>query len=117
MTSIDNLLDDFAESPDAVIDLTDSKTFAVAGVIAILLGCMIGIGYLVVFNSVDCTLTAAGKVACMPNLFAEHKLEVLIVTLVVGILTGMSPYFIKQTLKTKKQMESEDEIPFEEHHK
>jgi len=94
--------------------LTDSKTFAVVGCIAILLGCMIGIGYLVVFNSIDCTNPMDGKVICFPNEFANHKLIVMIVTLVAGVLTGASPYIIKRYWKYN---EEDDEIPFEESHK
>ena len=105
--------DTFIDNDTPLIDLTEPKTFTIAVCVAILLGVMIGFGYNVVFTSIDCTNPLSGKVICFPNEYADHKLEIVIVTLIAGVLAGASPYLIrKYVLATREN----DEIPFEEHH-
>jgi hypothetical protein len=106
---LETALDEFADAPDAMIDLTDPKTFAAAGVIAILLGFMIGIGYLVVFNSVDCVTPFAGKTICFPNTYGQNKLTVVAVTVIAGILTGVSPYVIKHVRRYYMEKHEEND--------
>jgi hypothetical protein len=95
ITTIDTALDEFAEMDEPIIDLTEPKTFVAACAIAILCGVMIGIGYYMVFNWVDCTPVVAQRQICFPNEYGNHKLVVMIVTMIAGILTGASPAIYK----------------------
>lgn len=94
MPLIDDLetaYNDFITHPDA-IDITTPKTLAVASVIATLLGVFIGLGYWMVFNSLDCVAVTG---ACFPNPYAEHKLVIIAITVIIGIAGGVSIPFLK----------------------
>lgn len=98
---IDTYIEDFFEYDDSepIIDLTSPKTFCLAALFGLFCGAMIGVGYHIIFSSLDCSntihLTSGFTQVCFPNQWAEHKLTIMIVTLLAGVLTGASPTIIK----------------------
>lgn len=106
---IASALDAFAENDMPVIDLTEPKTFCVAALLAIIFGIIIGFGYNVVFTSVDCTNPAFQKAICLPNQYADHKLAIVIVTVIAGVLTGIAPFVIRKFMIHEREVQEQEE--------
>lgn len=88
------------EGEGAIIDLTNPKVFAIAAILSVIFGFMIGLGFYMIFEQ-------------FPNVPIHHRFEILLILVLTGVGIGYIPHVMYAFYKGRnlsEDPEDEDEL-------